>query len=94
MIFLIKNLLVNIFLNLKRWKNSTRQSYGAFEVNKLGILLMDYQTSTEEVYNEGILMKFSSETRQNDKIKYVRLNNDEKNGAFLIDGSSFKEKYQ
>ena len=53
---------------------------------------MDYQTGTEEIYNKGILMKFSSDTRQNDKIKYVRLKNDEKNGTFSIDGSSFKGK--
>ena len=99
----IKNLEYDIFFNKKlvgkhffEFKKEGKivhvKSYGGFEVNKLGLLLMDYQTGTEEIYNKGILMKFSSDTRQNDKIKYVRLKNDEKNGTFSIDGSSFKGK--
>ena len=64
----IKNLEYDIFFNKKlvgkhffEFKKEGKivhvKSYGAFEVNKLGILLMDYQTGTEEIYNKGILMK-------------------------------------
>ena len=51
---------------------------------------MNYSTTTKEIYLNGQLNNFISETFQNDKRKYVnlKLNNNEK--MFDIDGSSFK----
>tara|TARA_B100001123_G_C15007479_1_gene906123 strand:- start:136 stop:828 length:693 start_codon:yes stop_codon:yes gene_type:complete len=65
---------------------------GQFEISKLGLNIMKYQTNTEEIYKNGQLIKFRSKTTQNDKKKYVNLkfNNNEK--TFEIDGSSFKGK--
>ena len=63
-------------------------SRGNFEVSKLGVVLMNYHTDSEEIYQNGKMIKYNSETFQNDKKKYVNLKL-EKN-KFYIDGSSFK----
>jgi len=65
---------------------------GHFKVNKLGINLMNYHTETEEIYQNGQLLKFTSNTTQNDKKKYVNLTFNKKENIFEIDGSSFKGK--
>tara|TARA_B100001996_G_C18587431_1_gene564713 strand:+ start:227 stop:910 length:684 start_codon:yes stop_codon:yes gene_type:complete len=64
-------------------------SQGNFKVDKLGVVLMDYRTESEEVYKNGQLIRFSSKTNQNEKEKFVKVILDEKN-KFYIDGSSFK----
>ena len=68
------------------------KSIGNFKVKKLGIDLMNYQTTTEEIYKENQLIKFKSKTNQNDKIKFVNLEYNRKKSQFDIDGSSFKGK--
>ena len=64
------------------------KSDGEFNVSKLGINLMKYSTKSEEIYENGKLIKFTSKTVQNDKKKYVNINIKEK--KLNIDGSSFK----
>ena len=62
---------------------------GQFNVSKIGIDLMDYSTKTEEIYDDGQLIRFKSSTVQNDKKKYVNLKLDKNKKLFHIDGSSF-----
>ncbi len=63
-------------------------SEGNFKVDKLGVVLMDYKTSAEEVYKKNQLIKFNSKTKQNKKNKFANILI-QKN-QFYIDGSSFK----
>ena len=65
---------------------------GQFNVSKLGLNLMNYQTNTEEIYQNGKLTIFKSKTLQNEKIKYVNLSLNKQENVFVIDGSSFKGK--
>ena len=62
---------------------------GQFKINKLGIILMDYETKTEEIYKNGQLIEFKSKTTQNDKEKYVNLKLNKKKNLFEVNGSSF-----
>lgn len=64
-------------------------SKGSFKVSKLGVVIMNYNTETEEVYRDGDLIKFTSKTTQNDKKKYANIFLKDKN-TLNIDGSSFK----
>ena len=61
---------------------------GNFTVEKLGVLLFDFKTKSEEVYDKGQLINYSSKTTQNKKEKYsnIKFAND----SLIIDGSSFK----
>ena len=61
-----------------------------FEIKKLGVSLYKYQVKGTEIYENGNLIKFNSNTIQNKKLKFVNL--DLKDGNFIIDGSSFKGK--
>ena len=61
---------------------------GNFKVSKLGVELMNFNTKGEEIYEKGKLIKFTSNTQQNDKIKFVKVLL--KNNKLLIDGSSYK----
>ncbi len=63
---------------------------GKFKVNKLGIDLMNYNTKTKEIYINGQLNNYFSETYQNNKRKYVNLTFNKTKKLFEIDGSSFK----
>ena len=67
---------------------------GKFKVKKLGIDLMDYKTKTKEIYIDGQLSSYFSETFQNDKRKYVNLSYNKVKKIFEIDGSSFKGSTQ
>ena len=90
-IYLNNELIGTHVFNFNKDKDKlTVTSKGYFKVKKLGIDLMNYRTSTQEIYLNGELNSFISETFQNDKRKYVnlKLNNNEK--MFNIDGSSFK----
>ena len=61
-----------------------------FEIKKLGIVFYKYHVIGTEIYKDGELVKFSSKTDQNGKLKYVNLTLE--NDEFLIDGSSYKGK--
>ena len=63
-------------------------SSGNFKVSKLGVELMNFNTKGEEIYEKGKLIKFISNTQQNDKSKFVKVLL--KNNKLLIDGSSYK----
>tara|TARA_B100001029_G_C14947615_1_gene386862 strand:+ start:129 stop:812 length:684 start_codon:yes stop_codon:yes gene_type:complete len=65
----------------------TIESEGSFKVSKLGINLIKYQTKGRAIYQKNQLIKFSSETIQNDKKKYVNI--DLRENVLKINGSSF-----
>ena len=64
-------------------------SKGNFKIDKLGVVLMDYKTESEEVYKNDQLIKYSSKTFQNDKEKFAKVVLKEKNKLY-VDGSSYK----
>ena len=59
-----------------------------FEINKLGITLYKYQAEGTEVYKNSKLLSFNSKTDQNNKKKYVNI--EQKENKYFIDGSSYK----
>ena len=73
----------------ERNNNSLKvQSIVEFKITKLGIDLYKYQATSEEQYNENQLIKFSSKTHQNKKIKNTDIIFDK--GKLLITGSENK----
>ena len=82
----------HIFKFEKNGKNIKITSNGSFVVSKLGVKLMNYSTISEELYHDNQLVKFKSNTKQNDKVKYVILNIDKDKLNFDINGSSFNGK--
>ena len=64
------------------------QSIVEFKITKLGIDLYKYQATSEEQYNKNQLIKFSSKTYQNKKIKNTDIIFDK--GKLLITGSENK----
>ena len=90
-IYLNSELIGTHVLNFKKDKNTLSvNTTGRFKVKNLGIDLMDYKTKTEEIYVNGQLNNYFSETFQNDKRKYVNLSYNNAKKLFEIDGSSFK----
>ena len=96
----IKLLKFNLFYNNKHIGNHTFKfnlkknllyvnSEGSFKINKLGVVLIDYRTVSEEVYSNGKLISYQSKTTQNDKKKFVNIKL-VKEKKFEINGSSFK----
>lgn len=79
----------HIFELSKKGSYFSVKSKGEFKVSKLGVLLMNYKTESEEVYKKGKLMKFNSKTNQNDKEKFANIVSINEN-SFFIDGSSYK----
>ena len=61
---------------------------GNFNVNKLGVTLFNFNTVSEEVFNKGRLVKYTSKTTQNEKEKFSNVQIKKNN--LLIDGSSFQ----
>ena len=61
-----------------------------FKIKKLGLVLYKYTAEGTEVYKDGNLIKFNSNTNQNNKKKYVNIKRDE--NEYIIDGSSYKGK--
>ena len=61
-----------------------------FKIKKLGVTLYKYNVKGTEVYKDGKLIKFNSETNQNGKSRYVNIKLD--NDEYIIDGSSYKGK--
>ena len=50
---------------------------------------MNYKTESEEVYEDGQLIKYNCKTTQNDKNQFANIVLSKKNKLY-IDGSSFK----
>ena len=67
------------FLNVK--------SLMDFKIKKLGIDLYNYYGTTEEEYEQNQLIKFSSSTNQNKKIKNTEIKFDKKKNKLIISGS-------
>ena len=61
-----------------------------FKIKKLGVVLYQYYAEGTEVFKDGKLTKFESETNQNKKIKFVKLKLN--NNEYDINGSSYKGK--
>ena len=61
-----------------------------FEIKKFGLVLYSYNVKGTEIYKDGKLTKFNSQTDQNGKKKYVNILLE--NGEFTIDGSSYQGK--
>ena len=61
-----------------------------FKVSVAGLILFKVNSESTEIYKNNKLIKFNSQTKQNDKDKFVNLYLDQ--NQFIIDGSSFKGK--
>ena len=61
-----------------------------FAAKLMGINLLVVNGSSTEIYKNGKLIKFNSDTIQNKKKKYSKLILDESKKTFKINGSSFK----
>ena len=64
-------------------------SKGSFKIDKLGVVLMDYKTESEEIYKNDQLIKYSSKTFQNNKEKFAKVVLKEKDKLY-VEGSSYK----
>ena len=64
-------------------------SKGSFKIDKLGVVLMDYKTESEEIYKNDQLIKYSSKTFQNNKEKFANVFLKKKNKLY-VEGSSYK----
>ena len=58
-----------------------------FKITKLGVDLYEYNATSAEEYKNGQLIKFSSDTNQNKKIKNTKISYDEANDKLTITGS-------
>ena len=58
-----------------------------FEISKLGVLLYKYDAHSEEEYKKDQLIKFSSKTNQNKKIKNTEIIFDKEKNKLVITGS-------
>ena len=58
-----------------------------FKITKLGVDLYKYEATSEEEYENNQLIKFSSKTNQNKKIKNTIINYDEIKKELIITGS-------
>jgi len=58
-----------------------------FKISKLGIDLYSYNGSTEEKYKKTQLLKFSSKTNQNKKLKNTEITFDKGKNKLIISGS-------
>jgi len=65
-------------------RNSTQ-----FDVKLFDVTVFKIKSKSIETYRENQLIKFNSETNQNDKIKFVELSFDKDQKKFIINGSSF-----
>ena len=89
-LFFNNKLIGNHIFNFKEEGNLFYvNSKGNFKVDKLGVVLMDYKTESEEVYKSGQLIKYNSKTFQNDKEKFAKVILNEKNKLY-VEGSSYK----
>jgi hypothetical protein len=58
-----------------------------FKITKLGVNLYKYDATSQEEYEKNQLIKFSSKTNQNKKIKNTEINFDKKKQELIITGS-------
>ena len=68
-------------------ENTKVKSIIKFKITKLGVDLYSYEAVSNEEYKENQLIKFSSETNQNKKIKNTEINFDKKQQKLIITGS-------
>jgi len=70
----------------------TVKSEVRFKITKIGVDIYKYFAESEETYKNNEFLKFSSNTNQNNKEKYVKITVDPLDKNLIIDGSSFKGK--
>jgi hypothetical protein len=70
----------------------TVKSEVRFKITKLGVDIYNYFAESEETYKNNEFLKFSSNTNQNNKEKYVKITVDPLDKDLIIDGSSFNGK--
>ncbi len=63
------------------------ENYTQFVVDLLGIKVFSINSKSKEIYEKDKLLSFESTTLQNDKKKFVKLNNDK--NKYIINGSSY-----
>ena len=68
----------------------TIKNYTKFKVELLGVTVFSISSEAIEKYKNDKLISFKSNTFQNDKEKYVKLNYNDSSKKFIIDGSSYK----
>ena len=73
-------------------KVMTVKNYTKFKVELFGLTVFSISSEAIEKYKNDKLISFKSNTFQNDKEKYVKLNYDDRLKKFVIDGSSYKGK--
>ena len=61
-----------------------------FKITKLSVTLYNYYGTTEEEYKDNQLIKFSSNTNQNKKIKNTEITLDKAKNELIISGSENK----
>ena len=83
-----KHIGTHIFTFKKSEKKLAVKSEIKFQIKKFGIILYKYYAEGVEVYKDGKLIKFNSNTYQNGKNKYVNMQLE--NNKYTIDGSSNK----
>jgi hypothetical protein len=71
-------------------ENMTVENHTKFSVDMFGVKIFSIDSKSKEIYKKGNLTSFVSQTFQNDKLKFVKLNYDKKKNIFIIDGSSYK----
>ena len=72
--------------------NLSIKSEVSFKISKLGIELYNYFAKSEETYKKDELVNFSSNTNQNKKKKYVKIDLNSDDNTLIVDGSSYKGK--
>ena len=68
----------------------TVKSNVEFKITKLGVDLYKYKAVSEEIYKNDKFLRFSSQTNQNKKEKYVNIDFKSEKDHLIIDGSSYK----
>jgi hypothetical protein len=71
----------------KKGNNLKVKSVIEFNITKLGVKLYQYNANSTEEHTDNQLIKFSSKTNQNNKIKNTEIIYDKKNKELLISGS-------
>ena len=73
-------------------ENMTVENHTKFSVDMFGVKIFSIDSKSKEIYKKGNLTSFVSQTFQNDKLKFVKLNYDKKKNTFIINGSSYVGK--
>ena len=85
-----KHIGTHIFSFEKSGEEISVKSVIKFKIKKFGVVLYKYYAEGIEVYRDGKLVKFNSNTDQNKKEKYVNITT--RDNEYVIDGSSYKGK--